>query len=284
MLPFAGFSYNENIFHKADSLYAADEFAKAAVQYELAGFLHPDPTMLAHALLKKADCLKQLYQYHSAYLALQRINLALLPDSLLGEVLYHSSLLAFLGRQFPEAEQNLQKLEYYSKDSTVIHRATPLYVLVLDEQKKWKEAEEKLMRYIVASDLDSLRKDSLIEQVKAAFDERLYPEFKRLNKAKTLSTFLPGTGQWYAGSFKSGAINAGLELSALALTGYLIYVKYFVTAVIAGYGLFQRFYVGGQNGMDYLVDKKNYELLRDYNGGLKNLVLMVAAEVSGPVN
>jgi len=129
------------------------------------------------------------------------------------------------------------------------------------------------VKWISLTDPRPAVKDSLLIIISEIYHAGDYPKFKKLKKAQTLSTFLPGAGQLYAGYLGEGLTNVSLQLAALAFTGYAFLSHYYLTAFIVGYGIFSKFYIGGINRLEYLVNKKNYELLRGYNHRLKEEII-----------
>ncbi|HEY4799068.1 MAG TPA: hypothetical protein VII99_08345, partial [Bacteroidia bacterium] len=56
---------------------------------------------------------------------------------------------------------------------------------------------------------------------------------------------------------------------------YIVFEKLYFTGIMAGSAVFSKFYMGGSNRLEYLVEKKNYTLLRSYNNMLKATVLKI---------
>lgn len=287
-------------FRLADSLFERGEYRIAAIEYERIFFLASVPVVRTEALLRKAECLKHLLQFEKAERNLNRANFAALNDTLIFRVRFQTALCAYLGGNFSNAESQLIQIHYFIKDSiyygkwlmedgkrekkesdnkkypfSIYHHTSYilLYALVLNEQNRWDEAKEKIVKWINLTDYYPSIKDSLLNIIGEIYQSSGYPKLKNLKKAQILSRFLPGSGQIYTGYFWDGLTNVSLQLTALAFTGYAIYSAYYITAFVIGYVIFGKFYVGGINHLKYLVNKKNYELLRGYNNRLKKDVL-----------
>ena len=263
----------ENIFREADSLFLIGKYYPAAVEYERNAFLSANNSARTMALLKKAECLKQLENYSEAEKTTERIIFTSLSDTLLAEARYQSALCAYLAGDFSNAESQLLQMHSFIKDNSLTKNSLPLYALVLNELQRWNDAKEKIIKAIDGSELHAPEKDSLIKDINKLYVPENYPHLKNLLKAQKMSAFLPGLGQLYAGYFWEGAASAFLNVASLGLTGYFIYTKLYFSAAAIGTSVFSKFYLGGSNRLEYLVAKKNYKLLRGYNDHLKNVIV-----------
>ena len=260
---------------EADSLFRIGNFYPAAVEYERNAFLSVNNSDRAISLLKKAECYKQLNNYSEAEKTTERIIYTNLSDTLLAEARYQSALCSYLAGDFSNAESHLLQMHSFMKDSSLTKNSLPLYALVLNELQRWDEAKEKTLKAINLSEINSAQKDSLRKNVNALYVPQNYPRLKKLLKAQKMSAFLPGLGQLYAGYFWEGTASAFLNVASLGLSGYFIYETLYFTAVTAGTSVVSKFYLGGTNRLEYLVAKKNYKLLRNYNNQLKMLIVKI---------
>lgn len=256
------------IFTEPDSLFLIKQYDEALIAFERIHYFSSDGNIKTEALYRKAECLKQLKRFNDAERCLIRIDLSELKDSISYNIRYQMALCAYLGSHFTDAESYLTQLFFYLPDSNLTYHALPLYALVLNEEQKWKEAEQKLDLYISFL----TKKDSLVHSITDLYTKKNIPKLKNLEKARLLSTLLPGTGQMYAGYFWEGVGSASAQVVCLAFTGVAIWQKYYISSLFVGYSTFFRFYQGGLLRVEYLVNKKNYELTRKYNDKLKNAI------------
>ena len=262
-------------WEEADSLFLAGKYYPASVEYERAAYLSPTNTARTVALLKKAECLKQMESYSDAEKNLERIIYTDLSDTLIAETRYESALCSYLVGDFSNAENHLLQMQSFIKDSSLTKYSLPLYSLVLNELQRWDEAKEKILRAINLSEMNIAEKENLRKNVNELYLPENYPHLKNLLKAQKMSAFLPGLGQLYAGYFWEGSASAFLNVASLGLTGYFIYEKLYFTGVMVGSSVFSKFYIGGSNRLEYLVSKKNYQLLRTYNNKLKDVIMTI---------
>ena len=263
----------ENISKEADSLFLAGKYYPAAVEYERNAFLSANNSARTIALLKKAECFKQMENYSEAEKTTARIIYTNLSDTLLTAARYQSALCSYLAGDFSNAESQLLQMHSFIKDNSLTKNSLPLYALVLNELQRWSEAKEKIMMVIDGTEIQSAEKDTLRKKINKLYAPENYPHLKKLLKAQKMSAFLPGLGQLYAGYFWEGAASAFLNVASLGLTGYFIYAKLYITAATIGTSVLSKFYMGGSNRLEYLVAKKNYKLLRGYNDELKIIVV-----------
>lgn len=264
-----------DLFRFADSLKQAGNFEYAAIEYERNFFYGENSADRVHALIQKAECLKALNSFNKAEKCLMRVNYSDIPDSVYFTARYQTALCAYLAGNFSNAESQLIQLFAENKYTKSDYPVLPLYVFVLNELMKWEEAQKKCREWILAMPLDNNVRDSLYRIVDDLYRADRQPRLKKQGTAKILSSIIPGSGQAYAGFWGEGMANAFLQGTSLLLTAYGIYTGYYVTSAVITFGLFQKFYSGAIVRTDYLVQKKNYELVRHYNDLLKNELLLM---------
>jgi tetratricopeptide (TPR) repeat protein len=249
----------------ADSLKKSGQYREAALAYEKQVYFASSNAEKAGSLLNKAGCLKEIGLYSDAQKSLLRANYTDLSDSLVFALRYQTALCAYLAADFSTAESQLLQAIYFTRDSVFKRQALLLHALVLNETQQWKQAEEHLLEYVSYTSAPQTIKDSISFAVKKMYGKDNIPHLKKMKKAQTLSALMPGTGQMYAGYFGEGLANLSFQLAALAFTGFNVYTHYYVTSLFIGYSIFQKFYLGGINRVEFLVNKKNYQLTRAFN-------------------
>lgn len=234
---------------------------EAALLFEKQAFESSNNYDRSVALLNKSYCLKGLGYPDVSVYTLSRINYPGLPDSLIRLLRNESAIDGYLSGEFEFAESNILQ---YPGDNSVLY---PLYALVLNEMREWKKADSVIDLYMSAHP----QQEALKVKIDSLYSKA--PKLKRLDRALVLSSFLPGVGQMYAGYWKEGIINAALCAGSVAIGAYAVYMKLYFSAFVGGYGLLQKFYLGGQNHLEYLVDQRNKILSYGYNQGLKEEIL-----------
>jgi tetratricopeptide (TPR) repeat protein len=265
-----GFSANN--WQKADSLFDAGNFFLAGIEYERIAYNPSNNIDLTNALLKKGDCLLAQNNFSEAEYSLSRIRFNDLPDSLLYSARYKNAFASYLNSNFQNAESQLIQLQNFIEDSTYIVKSLLLHGLILNELDSFDLAKEKIKQYIIYSYKNENKKQKL-EELELMYSLKEIPKFKSEKKAAKLSTFLPGTGQIYAGYFAEGAVSVLFQLAGLGFGVYSFLIKNYITSVIIGYSFFQKFYLGGVNRAEFLVRKRNYLVKRKFNDKAKNYIL-----------
>jgi len=126
----------------------------------------------------------------------------------------------------------------------------------------WESARRDFRKYYSSS---PEKKDSeKARRIDALLDEAKYLPNKSVTIAKTLSTILPGTGQFYAGDWKNG-LNA-LAINGLTTAFFLnsVLKKNYQDATLIFFLLFQRYYMGNRYRASSIVEKYNENLSRQH--------------------
>lgn len=210
------------------------------------------------ALLNKFHYQKATGRYKQAAYTLSRLSLAHGQDTLASWSYQQIALCNYLAGEFGECDYALTRLEFEQPDTAAFYSSLWLKVMCLNQLQRWTEARQYCITMLQHIGRDTAWVDSLYK-----VSERL--KLKSEKKAEALSTFLPGSGQLYAGAGGHGLVNAGIILSCLGWGTYNFFQGYFVTGVFTGYLLGYTFYTGGSA---YAV-----QLVRDYNK--RNLVAYI---------
>lgn len=234
----------------------AGKYRAASVEAERIYFQSDDRLLRSQAILARSWALKHLEEYPQALDNLRRASLRNMPDEL--EYLFHHerTLLHYLKGNWNDARNSLQQLNHFVDDPRRQLLSGYIDILSLIELQQWDQALEVTERYF----------DQL--EIPASADTVFYrepPSLKNPDRAELFSTFIPGAGQIYAGSFGSGLGSAALQISSLAWGGYNLITGYYLTALFTGGGLFQAFYFGGMEQAKSLAQSYNEIRTRQYN-------------------
>ena len=265
--------YSESI-QTADSLRQNQEYDLARLTYERIIYSSADNVSRTEALLGKAQCYLDENDFDGAQYTVERIVFFGLTDSLMWEARSRAGLAAFLNGNFEAAESQLLVANQMLPDSITI-QGSPLYALTLNELGKWDEAKTELITWINwRFEEDSLIQDSLQSMVEMVYSEKGQSKYRDPKKADLWATLLPGTGQLYSGYFFDGAFTALMVASGIGVAALGVFVvKYYVTGLVLGYGIYQRFYTAGIKRSEFLARKRNYQRNRAYNDCLQAIVI-----------
>jgi len=264
----------QRFFTLADSLMQQNRFADAALAYERCVFACQDtnPEWQNRALLQKAMAYKAQGNFAQTLQTLYRINLYQMTDSARLATGYEIVLNAYLSGQFTDAESQLQQLAYFSPDSAAFNQQLLfLKILVLNELQKWPEAKAAFSQYLALNGQPP-------ELANTYYNFMHRPRLKNPEKARRLSTFMPGVGQLYGGNAGAGLLSLGLQLGLLGFGVYEIWQGYYLTGFGTGLALFQAFYFGGIENAETVTKRKNNEKIARYNNQIKQFILRVEQE------
>lgn len=256
-----------------DSLLSAGEHKEAYMEFEYIIFNNTDIEVQNKALVGKAEALKRLGEYAKAQITLERFNYMFADDSLHFYVRMQTALCAYLASNFRDAESQLLQMDFYLNNEEYSIRSYLLRILVLNELQEYdkaRETAETYCNYLISQELcDEEFKASILN----LYSKKNIPRMKKVNKAVLLSTFVPGLGQLYAGYPLEAMLSSFFTLGSISLAGFAFYNKYWISGYFAGLGLFQKFYFGGQNRVEFLVEKKNYVKHKKFNERIKNSLI-----------
>ncbi len=240
------------------------DYEYAAVEYERIVYNNPPPDVVNQALLKEGLCYKALTDYKLASSVLSRANLFLDQDSTNYVIRYEIALNSYLAEDYPSALSQLTQLEYFFKNNGY-DKVLFLHILTLNALRRWEEAKEKYQEYVNVNEVELT--------VEEAYGFLNKTKIKDSEKAESLSYFLPGVGQMYAGYFGRGLLSGFLQAVFIGYGAYSLYEGYFFSGALTGVGLFWAFYSGGSRHAKYLAQKKNEELTAKYNEPIKEALL-----------
>lgn len=273
-----GFSTNpileDKYYLKGDSLFQQGEFEKAALVYERAAFETIDNDDKTIALIQKAKCLWKLERYKDASGVLDRIPLYTISDSLSFETQFASATTSYLAKDFIYAKSQLIQIESFVMDTQLINKTLFLHVLTLNELEEWEAAKAKAQQWIQSTNVTDSIKRAVLIKIDSLYSEEGLPKLKNVEKAGTLSSIIPGSGQMYAGYFFEGAANVSLQLLGLGIVVGGILTQYYVAGFVVGLNIYQRFYMGGVKRAEFLARKTNYLRKQDFSQATKSLIPM----------
>lgn len=165
-------------------------------------------------------------------------------------IYYEKALMHYLLAEY--ADFNLALNNMHQLDS--LHEYTLVLTILQHVQDLNMTAAKLTFKKLAAAKGKTINIDSIFKPIENLKD-------KKEHTAAKLATFLPGTGHWYAGSFKHGALNASLILGMLGWGTFNVFNQFYVTGLLTGYFTAYTFYTGGITYTE--------KLLLNYNIGLR---------------
>ncbi len=257
----------------ADSLFNAENYFEAAIEYERLYFFSDTPESRILANLKKAEALKRQGRFMEAKTDLQRSAQMMRFPEHHSRVLYQIAVCDYLSDNPNGAISILKQLEMVYPEYAKNEDVTLLYALSATTAENLFIAKEKTISLLLLQNLEQSITDSIKSEIEYLFSDILNSELRSERKASLLSTFIPGSGHFYAGYPGKGVLNAFSQLASLAAAAVLFYNKYYFSGFIAGFGMFQSFYLGGIKQAAKLARTKNGVLTQDVYDRRVSLIL-----------
>ena len=242
------------VTRKADSLFNAGDFLRARVEYERLLF-HQPIGLSNHLILQKSYCLKAEGKYEEAYNTLQRADFFQGNDTLKLNLYYESALNAYLAAKYDLALNKAQESQYYLQNLNQPF-VELIEILILNQQHKLTDAEKKYKSFCA--------KFGIVNEPNI-YQTKKFRKLKNPVRAESISHFLPGIGQWYAGYMGRGITSGTIQAGLLLFTAYSFLNGYYFSGAFTGMGLFYMFNNGGARHAQYLAEKKNDELVNQLN-------------------
>lgn len=223
---------NEDPMTIGNEFFALENYDAAITEYKRFLFFHGDDTQAAETYHRIGLAYRAQGLWQNAIVAMR--NAMLQASTLKEKSEYQLDLAVILiaAKNYDLARLELIKVMLRNADVQQTRRSYFLQAVANIYQYRWEEAREATKNYTEDEILDKL------------FDEAENLQQKNKLLAKVLSAVIPGTGQIYAGKWRSG-------INALILNGVLGYVAVdtvlegkYIDAALWSYFIFQRYYRG----------------------------------------
>lgn len=193
-------------------------------------------------------------------------------DTLRDERRVHIGMVLIAGQDYGAAEFELLRVFMFSQDPSVRRKAAFFLGVCHVYTFKWEEARKAFAQYF-----DSYHMLQH-EQVDSLLAPAHYPKHKSPDLAKWLSTFVPGSGQIYAGNFSSGLNALGINLGMGYLLARSLLEQRYQDAFIAYLSLFWRYYSGNRYNAERMARECNEQWNRRYSRQVLDLISGVLSE------
>lgn len=157
-----------------------------------------------------------------------------------------------VNKDYDLARLELIKVFIRNPSEALYNRTLLLQGVTYTYQFRWEEAQEILKNYSQDEKLDEL------------FQKTDNLPYKSKLVAKILSGILPGSGQIYAGNWKSGLNAFALNSAFGYVTVDSILEQNYVDAIMWTYFIFQRYYQGNLYRAGRAIDEYNDEVNRSF--------------------
>jgi len=264
--------------HLADSLFHTGEFSDTGLAYAYAEYQSENGDTLVIARIGQVKCYQQTGQYSDACRVIDQTSPFGITDSLAAIVIYESMLSHYLAGE-PETSVSRYQQARRILETSILHRES-LLILTLSylDSQNWPLAHATGLTLLSSTAGLPFSSSSLLSKWSAFFDPNSLPRMRNPKTAQWLSAFFPGMGQIYAGYTGSGILNFSIHAGTLALAAIGFINGYYLTAWLAGLGIFQKFYYGGIRRAEELCQIKNRQELEKYLLPVKSFLVNQAEQ------
>lgn len=249
-------------FELAESLFKSDHFAKAKDTYERVLFFDKEDTYKQQSLVRIADCYLALSMPNKAFKALDAAIIITKNNIERNDLILSKSLELIQQKMWFRALEDLYSLN----GATPEQSKTANYLTAVAHFGYSNYTESKKYFLTITSEGNKAEIDAIFEKA----ERKLNP--KRADRLKTLSLFIPGSGQIIAGNAKSG-INSLLLIGGLSAF-YISTARQYgtISAAITVLPWLSRYHVGGsENAQDSML-KRQEKLKSQYFDELIRIV------------
>jgi tetratricopeptide (TPR) repeat protein len=255
-------------FSVADSLFRAADYFYAALEYERVYYTAESQQVRIGANMCKAQALKQTGAYGKAMNDLRRSLPYLTDPNERYLVLYEFAFCAYMSGNYDEALSTLQQIAFFYEDADVLEDVHMLTSMVLIQTDQWDALDKQFASWSESFAGDDVQ--PLIAGFINLLEQERRPVVRNTNRARMLSTFLPGAGHVYAGESGKGLLNASSQLASLGVAALLAWNGLYISTFTLGLSLFQSFYFGGIKQAGGLTDARNQRELQGYKRQLSD--------------
>ncbi len=188
-------------------------------------------------------------------------SMSLAPgDSIRDDLRVQMAVTLIAAQRYGAAKFALLRVHAFGKYTDITQKAGFFLGIVSLYTGKWDAAREYFADHFSSEpDIRGYIVDSLLAPYNL-------PRMRSPATAGWLSTFLPGSGQVYAGDLRHGLNSLALNLSTVYLLGSSIADQRFYDATLVHFSLFWRYYRGSRYNAARICRERNAQLNREYAG------------------
>ena len=231
------------VLDMADSLMAAGFYDEAVTEYRRFLFFNEPGKDFAGIYSRLGYCYAYMREYREALDAADNAALYAGNDSLASVCRTDRAVILAAAGEYDSAASALEAVFRKADYKSIKKRAGVLLFTTRVLQHDWSTARD------ICDTL--LREEYAVSDSMTALLERAVKDrYKSPGKAELLSTFVPGTGQFYNGHWLSGLNALALNVALGWFTVELVSDREYVPAFLSYLFLFQRYY-NGNRGVAY---------------------------------
>ncbi len=209
---------NSILLSMADSLFSYENYDEAITEYKRYNFFHPDSKNSGYIYLKIGLCYQRIGNFKKSMDAFYTSIKLSDDDSLKNESRISIAVSSIANKNYDYALKELQNVINNSNNPKIKRKADFLKTVTYIYLKNWDAASNS---FRVFKNDSSYNSNSHIIFIDSILNQGNELELKSPQKAEILSTFLPGSGQFYNGFYKDA-------FNAFTLNGLNFYITYYL--------------------------------------------------------
>jgi tetratricopeptide (TPR) repeat protein len=240
----------DSLMHYAQYLQQWGNPFEAITEYKRFVFLNPDVPDVGHAHYQMAQCYKNMQLWEEAVDAIQR-SLFYAPAPVKDDRKLEIAAIQLATGNYAKAEFDLLRLHHFGKTQNMKDISAFYLGLCAVYQYQWDHAHDWFRKYYIAV------QPTLVHQIDSLFIAADGLHYKSPRLALWLSTFVPGSGQVYAGDYRNG-------INALAINSVTVYLLVnslaemrLNDALTLNITLFERYYRGNRKKAESAAEAYN---------------------------
>lgn len=267
----------EALLDVADAYLRQENYEASATEYQRFLFFAPDHPAVHYAFFQLGVAEQRLGRQQEAVLALRRAARTA-PDGRVRRHISYRLALAYLASGQPDrAKMELLELVVDPQDTTLATQSSLIAAVAFAYQQRWEQTGELFQ---TASDLqfDNAVFRERIGRARQLSDLLTQEEVAKSPRgAKWASTFVPGSGQIYAGRIWNGLTSFAINLGTSYMLYRLVESHSYRDAALWASSVWWRYYQGNRLHAEGAAIQANEQ----YQEGLENEMYLLLREASG---
>ncbi len=243
----------------AEQLYETGNYYEAITEYKRFICFNSEDERVSHAYFQIGMAHRNQAQWEEAVDAFRKSLRTVANDELRDKIRVNIGIVLIASQNYSAAEFELLRVSTFGKYASARRRATFLLGICYLYTFRWEKAREAFRDYFDRTQVSEWADlDSLLATMN-------YPEPKSPGLAKWLSTFLPGSGQIYAGDVRNGLNALAINLGMGYLLLHSVLEHRYQESLITYLPLFVRYYGGNRYRAGRIARGSNERINREYS-------------------
>ncbi|MBD3338281.1 MAG: tetratricopeptide repeat protein [Candidatus Lokiarchaeota archaeon] len=244
----------------AKRLYSKGNHDAAITEFYRVAFFESDKSIKSSAFFRIGLCYRELNQWDKAIQAFQKAMYFAPNDSLLQKIKIANATTYIANGKINQAQIELLTIAHASNSIPLKREATLLLIMSAILQQDWEKTKKFTDQFSVY-----LKNQNVVNDFKNLLIVSLSHKKKSTQKAKWLSTFIPGSGQLYSKDYRNSLNAFLLNTVNFTATSLFLYRDQYSSAIIYFLLLTERFYSGNRYQAQQSVIKHEQKINNQFS-------------------